>query len=69
LTNDNHSGGRLRTENRFADPDLAYRMIVEAHRGLSDKESQGLNAKLALLLANHIGDDAILAEAIAIAKR
>ena len=69
MTNDNHSGGRLRTENRFADPDLAYRMIVEAHRGLTDEESKALNAKLALLLANHIGDDAILAEAIAIARR
>ncbi|MCA3565164.1 MAG: DUF2783 domain-containing protein [Methylocystis sp.] len=44
-------------------------MIVEAHRGLTEEESKALNAKLALLLANHIGDDLILAEAIAIAKR
>jgi catechol 2,3-dioxygenase-like lactoylglutathione lyase family enzyme len=31
-------------------------MLIEAHRDLSDEQSALLNAKLILLLANHIGD-------------
>ena len=54
----------LETESRLADPDRAYRMLIDAHRGLSDEESAALNTRLVLILANHIGDDAALAEAI-----
>ncbi len=60
---------KLITENRFPDPDAAFRLIVEAHRGLSEEESKALNAKLVLLLANHAGDLAVLKEALEIAKR
>ena len=59
----------LSTASRFTDPDAAYRSIVEAHRGLSDHESASLDAALVLILANHIGDAAVLADAIALAKR
>ena len=59
---------KLETESRFPEPDLAYRALIEAHRGLSDEASAGLNTRLILILANHIGDAAILAEAIALAK-
>ncbi|HEX2255211.1 MAG TPA: DUF2783 domain-containing protein [Afifellaceae bacterium] len=58
----------LQTDSRFADPDAAYRVLVEAHRGLSDEESNDLDARLALILANHIGDLAVLRQAIALAK-
>lgn len=58
----------LSTESRFPDPDLAYRTLIEAHRGLSDEESAALNTRLVLILANQIGDLAVLAEAIALAK-
>jgi len=59
----------LSTRSNFADPDAAYRMIVEAHRGLSDDQSAALDAALVLVLANHIGDLDLLREAMALAKR
>jgi hypothetical protein len=54
----------LSTASNFADPDAAYRMIVEAHRGLRDEDSAALDAALVLLLANHIGDLNVLKEAL-----
>jgi hypothetical protein len=59
----------LITESRFPDPDRAYRALIEAHRGLSDEESAALNSSLVLILANHIGDHAVLQEALALAKQ
>jgi Protein of unknown function (DUF2783) len=54
----------LDTSSRFADPDAAFRTLIEAHRGLDDAASAALNARLVLLLANHIGDIQVLREAI-----
>jgi hypothetical protein len=59
----------LSTKTNFADPDAAYRLIVEAHRGISDEQSASLDAALVLILANHVGDLEVLSEAIALAKR
>ncbi|QUS37888.1 DUF2783 domain-containing protein [Tardiphaga alba] len=59
----------LSTQSNFANPDAAYRRIVEAHRGLGDEQSATLDAALVLILANHIGDIAVLDDAIALAKR
>ena len=59
----------LSTKSNFTDPDAAYRMVVEAHRGLSDEDSALLNTALVLILANHIGDPNVLGDAIALAKR
>jgi hypothetical protein len=59
----------LSTSSNFAKPDDAFRMIVEAHRGLSDAQSADLDAALVLVLANHIGDIEVLREAIELAKR
>ena len=59
----------LSTSSNFARPDDAFRMIVEAHRGLSDAQSADLDAALVLILANHIGDIDVLREAIALAQR
>jgi Protein of unknown function (DUF2783) len=59
----------LITDNRLPDPDAAFRLIVEAHRGLSETESQALNARLVLLLANHVGEIEVLRQAIEVAKR
>jgi hypothetical protein len=59
----------LSTSSNFAKPDDAFRVVVEAHRGLSDAQSADLDAALVLILANHIGDIAVLREAIALAKR
>ena len=59
----------LSTRSNFAKPDDAFRMIVEAHRGLDDAQSADLDAALMLILANHIGDLDVLREAIALAQR
>jgi hypothetical protein len=59
---------RLLTDNRFANPDAAYTAIIDAHRGLGEAESGELNARLVLILANHIGDAEVLAEALALAR-
>lgn len=42
--------------------------LVAAHRGLSDDASRLLNARLVLLLANHIGHPGVLDEALAAAR-
>lgn len=59
----------LSTKSNFQDPDAAYRLIVEAHRGISDAQSADLDAALVLVLANHIGDLDVLREAIALVQR
>lgn len=59
---------KLITASQFPNPDAAYRALIEAHRGLSEEASADLDARLVLILANHIGDDAVLAEAIALAR-
>ena len=50
------------------DPDGFYDSLIAAHDTLSKAESDALNAKLILILANHIGDPAILAEALTAAR-
>ena len=49
-------------------PDEFYEALIKAHEGLSDDESAALNARLILVLANQIGDCALLSKAIAVAK-
>lgn len=60
--------GTLITEPRLADPDGLYAALIEAYRGLDEAASRRLNAKLILLLANHIGDPAVVEQAIALAR-
>jgi hypothetical protein len=52
----------------IADPDGFYDALLAAHDGLSDAESEALNARLVLVLANHIGDRDILKAALEAAK-
>jgi uncharacterized protein DUF2783 len=59
----------LKRESNLADPDALYSAVLEAHSGLTAAESEALNARLILLLANHIGDAAVLHEAIAAARQ
>lgn len=54
----------LNTEPNVSRPDDFYQTLIDAHRGLSDEQSVKLNAKLVLLLANHIGNVDTLREAI-----
>jgi hypothetical protein len=65
---DESSMSKLITSSQFSSPDAAYVALVEARRGLGEQEAAELDAKLVLILANHIGDLNVLAEAIALAK-
>ena len=58
----------LQTIGRLDAPDDFYEALIEAHRGLSDAQSELLNARLILLLANHIGDAQTLREALVAAR-
>ncbi len=58
---------KLITTSRFASPDEAYVTLVDAHRDRNAEQSAALNARLVLILANHIGDLDVLKEAIALA--
>ena len=69
---------RLNTQPNFGTPgkrhrhaytpgDDFYDALVAAHRGLTDAQSELLNARL-VLLANHIGDLDVLREAIEVAR-
>jgi Protein of unknown function (DUF2783) len=42
----------------FSDPDRFYQALVDAHEGLDAEQSLLLNARLILLLAQHLGSDA-----------
>ncbi len=53
---------------QFRDPDAAYRCLVESRAGLSEHEAAAFDARLVLILANHIGSMDVLKEAIALAK-
>ncbi|HEY7551200.1 MAG TPA: DUF2783 domain-containing protein [Hyphomicrobiaceae bacterium] len=59
----------LKRDPNIADPDGIYNALIEAHAGLTEAESLALNARLVLLLANHVGDAAVLREALATARR
>lgn len=55
---------RLRTEPNIPDGDGFYEELLELHQGRSKEESGAINARLILLLANHIGDREVLREAM-----
>ena len=58
----------LNTEPNLAKPDDFYEELIELHRDLSDDQSALVNAKLILLLANHVGDMGVLRAAMAAAR-
>jgi hypothetical protein len=59
----------LNTQPNLPGPDDFYQTLVDLHRDLDEEQSRRVNAKLILLLANHIGDPEVLAEAMQIARR
>jgi len=58
----------LHTEPRIADPDGFYEELINSQRALSDEQVELMNAKLVLILANHIGDRGVLSAALALAR-
>lgn len=57
----------LNLKPNIAGADDFYADLLAAHDGLNRAESDALNARLILILANHVGDRAILAQALAAA--
>ena len=58
----------LNLQPNFTDGDEFYERLLNAHEGLIKEESDALNARLIIVLANHIGDLNVLDEAIILAK-
>ena len=52
----------------FTPGDDFYESLIDAHRDLNDEQSEMLNAKLILILANQVGDIVLLREALALAR-
>lgn len=55
---------QLNLEPNLARPDDFYEALIAIHRGLTLAQSAKLNAKLVLLLANHVGDPNVLDQAL-----
>jgi len=58
----------LNTAPNLESPDDFYEALIDAHRELSTQASEALNARLVLLLANHIGSQRVLLEALDAAR-
>lgn len=58
----------LKTTLNLTNADAAYAALIAAHEGLTEAESHAMNARLILLLMNHIGDEAVLRDALALAR-
>jgi hypothetical protein len=56
--------GALRRTLNLGQPDDIYNAVVDAHKGLSDEQCRAFDARLILLLVNHIGDEAVIREAL-----
>ena len=52
----------------IADPDGFYDELLQAHEGLEPHESDALDARLILVLCNHIGDRDVIRQALAVAR-
>ena len=60
---------RLVTEANIDDPDGFFAELLAVHEELTPEASAALNARLILILANHVGDRGALSEALALAAR
>ena len=54
----------LKRDINLARPDDVYNAIVDAHKDLTDEQVRAFDAKLILLLVNHVGDEAVIREAL-----
>ena len=66
--NPNFSEPGKRYFQTFSPGDDFYEALIQTHQDLSDEQSTLVNAKLVLLLSNHIGDLSVLREAMALAR-
>jgi hypothetical protein len=54
----------LQTAADIDDPDGFYEELIDSQRNMSDEDAALMNCKLVLILANYIGDRAVLREAL-----
>lgn len=59
---------RLKLYPNIADGDGFYEELLQAHEGLSEEDSEAFNARLILVLCNHIGDRDLLRQALEAAR-
>jgi Protein of unknown function (DUF2783) len=62
-----HSPGQT-ARYAYAPGDQFYDMLIQGHQGLTNEQSELMNARLVLLLANHVGDLNVLQQAINAAR-
>lgn len=58
----------LNLQPNLKSPDDTYALLLEAHEGLSKAQSDALNARLILVLMNHVGDMGVIRAAIEAAR-
>jgi hypothetical protein len=59
----------LKRDLNLARPDDVYNALIDAHKGLSDEQARAFDARLILLLINHVGDEGVIREALAEAAK
>jgi hypothetical protein len=59
----------MKTDPNIPDADAFYAALVRAHEGLTEAQSAELNARLVFLLANQVGDQQVLNDCLAEARR
>jgi hypothetical protein len=59
----------MKTTLNQQDADAFYEQLLDAHEGLTEQQSALLNARLILLLANHVGDAKVLKECVETARQ
>ena len=57
----------MKDQLNFEDADAFYESLLDAHTGLNREQSEALNARLVLVLANQVGISAQLAACLAAA--
>lgn len=58
----------LKLEPNLSDPDGFYEELIGSQRDLSDEQAELFQARLLLVLANHVGDRRVLSEAMRVAR-
>ena len=58
----------LKLEPNLSDPDGFYEELIGSQRDLNDEQAELFQARLLLVLANHVGDRQVLSEAMRVAR-
>lgn len=59
----------MTSEPNFEDADAFYESLLDAHQGLSREQSESLNARLVLVLANQVGSTQALLACLKVAQQ